>query len=488
MIKAKAKNLLDLLREGKGISGRFSNYYDKETGKIIDVIVNECKSLVKNSEGELRQYESTTSIGHIREIVDQLLSDKNIIGSVQAGVVMRNNGILGLAKELKVTKTVDEHGKLKLDIEKPFPDNFRDILTGTYNEKELREKIIKPYVAGLCEESEELSKRHVWSRRLNPFRPRKLSTNELQKRYSKYLEKHTDLDEEKRENMSRYFVVNILGSDKIKSDIITDEINGTGITKKGEKINNSYTGMLQNMTVNVIDIISGIENPNDRLAEIENIYSNIEEQLEALSTELAPNPNQIEEAIVHFNRSVNNKDKEYTRDDGYRSENVTFGRNNTESVGLLEKEFVPQAMKLYSKEMADFLKQSSQMSDEEYIKQVAKFHFRFVRIHPFVDGNGRTARAITNSLLANRDLCATFEKYTKEEYIKDMNSIITDYDTYNKGLYTDQSICSKMEDENIQNLAEYITKKCQIDKNEIEQEGSAVTTDLLGKQNDGENR
>ena len=49
MIKAKARNLLELLREGKGIGGRFSNYHDKETGKIIDVIVNECKSIVKNS-------------------------------------------------------------------------------------------------------------------------------------------------------------------------------------------------------------------------------------------------------------------------------------------------------------------------------------------------------------------------------------------------------------------------------------------------------
>ena len=58
MIKAKARNLLELLREGKGIGGRFSNYHDKETGKIIDVIVNECKSIVKNSEGELRKYES----------------------------------------------------------------------------------------------------------------------------------------------------------------------------------------------------------------------------------------------------------------------------------------------------------------------------------------------------------------------------------------------------------------------------------------------
>ncbi len=488
MIKAKAKSLLELLRAGKGIGGKFSNYYDKETGKIIDVIVNECKSLARNSEGKLQKYESELSIGHIREIVDQLMSDRNTIGSVQAGVVMRDNGILGLAKELKVTKTVDEQGKLKLDIEKPFPDNFRDILTGTYNEKELKEKIIKPYVAGLCEGNEELSKRHAWSRRLHPFRPRKLSTAELQKRYLKYLEKNTDLDEEKRENMSRYFVGNILGSDRIKSDIITDEINGTGITKKGEKIHNSYTGMLQNMAVNVIDIMAGIANPNDRLTEIENIYSNIDEQLEALSTELVPDPKQIEETIVNLNRTVNNKDKELTKDDGYRSANVTFGRNNTESVGLLENEFVPQAMKLYAKDMADFLENSSQISDEEYIKQVAKFHFRFIRIHPFIDGNGRTARAITNSLLSNRDLCATFEKYTKSEYIKYMDSVVTDYDTYNKGLYTDQSICSKMEDENIQNLAEYITKKCQLDEKDIEQEGSAVTTDLSKKQPTGEYR
>ena len=310
MIRAKARNLLELLRTGKGISGKFSNYYDKETGKIIDVIVNECKSLVKNSEGELRQYESTTSIGHIREIVNQLLSDRNTIGPVQAGVIMRDNGILGLSKELKVIKTVDKYGNLKLDIEKPFPDNFRDIIMGIYNERELTEKIIKPYVAGLCEESEELSKRHIWSKRLNPFRPRKLSTDELQKRYSKYLEKNIDLDEEKRENMSRYFVVNILGSDKIKSEIITDEINGTGLTVTGEKKRNSYTSMLQNMAANVLDIMGAIENPNDRLAEIENIYANIEEQLEALSTELVPDSNQIEETIINFNRAVNNKDKE----------------------------------------------------------------------------------------------------------------------------------------------------------------------------------
>ena len=141
MIKAKARNLLELLQAGKGIGGQFSNYYDKETGKIIDVIVNECKALVRNSEGKLRKYESELSIGHIREIVNQLVSDRNTIGSVQAGIVMRDNMILGLSKELKVTKTVDKQGKLKLDIERPFPDNFGEILIGVYNEKELKVKL-----------------------------------------------------------------------------------------------------------------------------------------------------------------------------------------------------------------------------------------------------------------------------------------------------------------------------------------------------------
>ena len=256
---------------------------------------------------------------------------------------------------------------------------------------------------------------------------------------------------ENREKLNITGVLDVLSFD---DQVVILETELGLLTVKGEKRRNSYTGMLQNMANNVLDIMGGIENPNDRLAEIENIYSNIDEQLEAISTELVPNAKQIEEKIVNLNRAVNNKDKEHTKDDGYRNANVTLGRNNKKSAGLLENEFVPQAMKLYTEDMADFLEHSDQMSNEEYIKQVAKFHFRFVKIHPFVDGNGRTARAITNSLLSSRDLCATFEKYTKPEYIKCLASMIIDDDTYNKGLYTDQSICSEMEDENIHNLAD----------------------------------
>lgn len=36
----------------------------------------------------------------------------------------------------------------------------------------------------------------------------------------------------------------------------------------------------------------------------------------------------------------------------------------------------------------------------DYLEQAARFHYRFVKIHPFCDGNGRMARALTAFLIA----------------------------------------------------------------------------------------
>jgi hypothetical protein len=36
----------------------------------------------------------------------------------------------------------------------------------------------------------------------------------------------------------------------------------------------------------------------------------------------------------------------------------------------------------------------------DYLEQAARFHYRFVQIHPFCDGNGRMARALTLFLIA----------------------------------------------------------------------------------------
>lgn len=42
---------------------------------------------------------------------------------------------------------------------------------------------------------------------------------------------------------------------------------------------------------------------------------------------------------------------------------------------------------------------SDNLSSKEILENVAKFHAQFIKIHPFRDGNGRTARLLTNYLL-----------------------------------------------------------------------------------------
>ncbi len=42
---------------------------------------------------------------------------------------------------------------------------------------------------------------------------------------------------------------------------------------------------------------------------------------------------------------------------------------------------------------------SKDLSNDDILKNVAKFHAQFIKIHPFRDGNGRTARLLSNYLL-----------------------------------------------------------------------------------------
>lgn len=59
----------------------------------------------------------------------------------------------------------------------------------------------------------------------------------------------------------------------------------------------------------------------------------------------------------------------------------------------------PEETPAKMKELIDWYKSSLEKEDVEPILLASEFHYKFIRIHPFDDGNGRTARLLMNFIL-----------------------------------------------------------------------------------------
>ena len=267
MIREKAKGLLTKLKQGTGSATIFgSSYYDEETQKIIQVITNENKATIVKKDGAIRKYESDIYISDVREIIEQLLSDKNSIKNSLVCKLTRVSGrnIPGIMEEVTVAKKVNERGIPYIDIDKPLPDNFHEIISGQINREELERQVIKPYLARVCKDDKKLSRRHFISRIFNPLNRKEITDPELIKRFEDYLRTNTDTPEKQIKTMSKYFVFNILGG--LEQEIVNNEIQGKSVSQKGRRA--GYNDMIQNMSNEVFDILNILPNPNDGLEEI----------------------------------------------------------------------------------------------------------------------------------------------------------------------------------------------------------------------------
>jgi Fic family protein len=102
-----------------------------------------------------------------------------------------------------------------------------------------------------------------------------------------------------------------------------------------------------------------------------------------------------EKTILKLHQNITH----YTLEDTYME-----GQYRTEPVHIVNKQgeivFTPPPANLVHKEMHEFIEWLNGDSKELNPVIVAGIiHYEFVRIHPFVDGNGRTARALTALLL-----------------------------------------------------------------------------------------
>ncbi len=76
---------------------------------------------------------------------------------------------------------------------------------------------------------------------------------------------------------------------------------------------------------------------------------------------------------------------------------------------------LPIEFEKLSKEYDEIMKEPNK---EAFIRKCADFHFDFLRVHPFPDGNGRTSRILLSSMLASHDIFmpSLFSDYSDKEY------------------------------------------------------------------------
>jgi len=113
----------------------------------------------------------------------------------------------------------------------------------------------------------------------------------------------------------------------------------------------------------------------------------------------------------------------------YRIEPVgIFGKSGIAYLAV-EPEFVTEQMTFFFEELNKLLNET--LNEVEVFYFASLIHLRFVHIHPFRDGNGRTARLLEKWFVAEK-LGISFWKIPSEEYYK--NNQQKYYETINLGV------------------------------------------------------
>lgn len=105
-------------------------------------------------------------------------------------------------------------------------------------------------------------------------------------------------------------------------------------------------------------------------------------------------------------------------------DNFNAGHYRTTRVMIRDSTAVLPAPQYVEPLMAELSEQLQHSDDwDDVISHAAAMHFQLVRIHPFIDGNGRTARLLMNLLLmrASRPPCP-FSPYNRGSYIASLET------------------------------------------------------------------
>lgn len=155
--------------------------------------------------------------------------------------------------------------------------------------------------------------------------------------------------------------------------------------------------------------------------------------------------------------------QQYIGDSGYRKINVGIKNNN---VKMVEVRRVPLCMERLAKDIQDLVQNESSMDKDQYLKRAVQLNYRFIRIHPFTDSNGRTSRALLNMMTIPKGILIEVPKEKKSEFVKAQRDTNEEMDKhgYFELLNDDMPELEQIERDNTElPTYEFIKQNCVID-------------------------
>lgn len=223
------------------------------------------------------------------------------------------------------------------------------------------------------------------------------------------------------------------------------------------KIYTGFNGLVYNMITSTVSMLTLKESPNKELVQIQDIYYTIISTLTALATDITVlNEKQIEETLKIVNRNFNiMPNSSYPNKSGYRQNDINKDLYGNK-LKFVEPGNIEKSMQNLCIRVRAIINNKNQINNEDFIKEVMRINYRFIRIQPFKSANGRTSRALINMLLQTKGMSAYFEKDIRLKYISSLTQaheiIAKNEEKYIYSLINNPADCARYEEE-------YLTKK-----------------------------
>lgn len=445
---------------------------DSVSEKIIDIITNECKSTILTNYNiddnfGARKYGSDIIKGNLHQIIRQLILNGGTIPKEVMNKIMFSEGrIIGVDSDIELYKGIREAEDGSMErtatVSNPLIDLHQlDGETLSLINKEIYDRFARQFVLQNSEQLPNVSKFSIFKEKILHGRENR---EFIAKKFESILKNKTGYNDEIIKSTVQYHL-DYMYDNKFKNNILETMNTGTGLVpldSKGKKL--PFALLQEAVSAESQDLGSIIPNINQIREDIEQAYADVETQLMAYSTDLTQlNAYQIESKIKQVGRtSLKNSEMiKYMNRTGYR--NVDVGISNN-SVKMVQFQNVPKCMLRISTDIQKLVQNADNMDREEYLKRAVQLQYRFIRIHPFSDSNGRTSRALLNMMTIPKGFLIEVPKEKKGAFVQSQRDTNEQLDSqgYYEALNGNLDELDNIEARNIESLPEYkfIAENC----------------------------